>query len=537
MDIIIKFELKNGWHISWQNPGDAGVPTKFFTSKEITPKAESSPEKFLYDGILTQYGFSDKAYYLLNVEKKDEGIPLKVSWTACQDYCEPMEKTFLIENKTTDNFEICYQEAVKTFPTRLKKPIKARFKENKLILDLKGLNLGEVYFVPHKKGLLSADANQKSTTKDELEIEIEEMLSLPQSGIIVAKDKTYEILIAKQQPNIFWVLFLAFVAGIILNLMPCVFPVLSLKALNIAHNMHTKKRSLFKALAYTSGVVLSFLIIASILFLFKSFGVKLGWGFQLQSPMFVGVMIVFFTGILLFMLDILPFKMPFMTKLSSLSSINSFMTGFLAVLIASPCAGPFMGAVIGYALFETPKIYFPVFFCLSIGYALPFALLEMFPLWAKKIMPRPGKWMECLKYILTIPIMLTIGWLGWIFYHQTQNMKEENIWEPYSVNVLKTAVAKGNAVFVDFTAKWCLTCLLNEKTTLSSQVFLNEVRKNDIKLLKADWTNQNDEIFEALKNYGRSSVPLYVYYPEESENYIILPQILTLEVVLKAIQN
>ena len=529
INVLAHFTLKNGWHISWENPGDAGVPTTFFVNSQKTDPLETSvPEVFLYDDIIVQYGFSKEAYYLLNTT--DVKSKLRVTWTACKDECEGQEAFFEITPSTTPSFEKEYKKAVQTFPLKQKEPLNARIENGELVLYLKNIKGENPHFISAQKDILKTDAEQ-SFSQNKLKIK-NETGRFPLSGLIIEKNQVYHVELKELPPNILWILLLAFLGGVILNLMPCVFPVLSLKALHMVQNSKIKSGRFLRAFSYTSGVVLSFLSIVLLLFLFKSAGFALGWGFQLQSPVFVFVMIVLFVVILLFLLNVFRFSPPFLTKISKISTLNSFLTGFFAVLIASPCTGPFMGAAIGYALFETPEVYFPVFLSLGLGYALPFALLEMFPFVMKKIMPKPGAWMVGLEYVLAVPIVLTILWLGWVFYHQVFSIKQEEAWAPYSQEVLQQSLENGDAVFIDFTAKWCLTCLLNERTVLSSKAFMDYAKENEIKLLKADWTNQDDEIFKALKKYGRSSVPLYVYYPQDSEHYVILPQILRVSDVI-----
>lgn len=534
--ILASFALKDGWHISWQNPGDAGVPTQFYVNgRQVLPVALSVPQKFLYEDILVQYGFEHKAYYLLEVPKSDE-IKLRVKWGVCQDYCEPQAAEFDLKTQDTPSFENSMQQAQTTFPTKVLKKAKLTVQKEKLTIDVKDFK-DPLYFIASRGGLFSPLADQKVVDGKKLEIDATDLKGVPEGGLLITKNGAYEIWFSSCQKSLLWLLILAFIGGVILNLMPCVFPILSLKALNAAQNAHLETGRFLRGTAYISGVVSSFLLIAGLLFVLKTTGALLGWGFQLQSSVFVFVMIVFFSFVLLYLFDVLKVKIPFLSAMNKASTMNSFWTGFFAVLIASPCTGPFMGAAIGYALFESAYIYFPMFLSLSLGYALPFALLEFFPSLMKKIMPKPGIWMVRLKYILSIPIVLTILWLSWIFYHQISVRNTQDVWENYSAQAFYEAIENGDAVFVDFTAKWCLTCLLNEKTVLYSEEFIKTAKENEVRLFKADWTNQSDDIFFALKTYGRSSVPLYVYYPQSSQNYVILPQILTKDFVLEVIDG
>lgn len=540
LDVIFKISLKNGWHISWQNPGDAGVPTKFeFQNATASFVHSSVPEKFLYEEILTQYGYSNKAYYLFHLSELKENPSVLISWTACRDYCEPEEVLFEINEKDSPLFNTVQVEAEKTFPKRLSTPVYTSRKNSSLVLKVR-LNEDILSFIPDQPNIISPDAPQtvlKNGVNNKIIIKDFDSEMLPAGGIIQTSNNAYRVFVLPQKPHLFMLLLLAFMGGIILNLMPCVFPVLSLKALFLASETTTSKKRFQRAFLYMLGVLLSFFAICAVLYLFKAGGAYLGWGFQLQSPVFVGIILVFFTLILLYLWNILRIEMPFVNKFAKASSLNSFMAGLFAVVVATPCTGPFMGMAIGYALFETPSVYFPVFMSLGFGYALPFTMLEMFPSVVKKILPSPGIWMQRLKYILSIPILLTVLWLGWVLFHELSYIKEKNDWEPFSLQELEKSLSEGDSVLIDFTAKWCLTCLLNEQTTLNSEDFIKTAQKQGVKLLKADWTSKNPEIFETLKFYGRSSVPLYIFYKKGSSKaqYIVLPQILTPDIVQKTL--
>ena len=538
---LICFTLKDGWHISYQNPGDAGVATKFdFTNTQAILLNQSAPQKFLFEDIITQYGYGDKACYLFELSDIKPDAKVNVSWTACNDYCEPEEVQIPLNVASFDFEETVFTSAETTFPRRLREKVIVLQKGDYLILSTKANLEDDTYFISTEADVFNADAPQilkKDGHQSVLKIKTDYLNKLPLNGLFISKSKAYQFEILSKKPNLLWVLFIAFCAGMLLNLMPCVFPVLSFKAIQMARDLRYKKGRLARAFFYTLGVVSSFLSVAGILYLLKSTGAALGWGFQLQSPVFVSAMLILFVLILLQSLEIFKIKLPFLDKMHRASTLNSFLTGFFAVLIASPCTGPFMGAAIGYALFESAEIYFPVFFALSLGYALPFALLEVFPAVIRKIMPKPGRWMRYVKYGLSLPIALTVLWLGWVLYHQLNFKPQKDLWLPYSQESVDAALSNGQAVFIDFTAKWCLTCLLNEQTVLSSQNFSDAVKTQNIKLFKADWTMRDETIFSALKTYGRSSVPLYVFYPQNSENYVILPTLLTSEKLFNALQN
>lgn len=335
----------------------------------------------------------------------------------------------------------------------------------------------------------------------------------------------------KLKQKLLLMLFLAFAGGIILNLMPCVFPILSIKIISLAQ-MENDKRSV-EATFYSFGVVVSMLAIAGILFILRQFDATIGWGFQLQSPYFVLIMLFLFIILTLMMLDVINVNNSWSSKIAFLRfnnhKTNAFMTGFLAVLIASPCTAPFMGAAIAYAVMSPVYYYFPVFLFLGLGYAFPFAIIAWNPLKLRRILPKPGKWMNILKKVLSIPLIFTCIWLIWVLLAQQgvvvsgQNLK----WNDFSTNKVEQALKNEQPVFIDFTAKWCITCLVNKRVALQSDEFANLVKNKNILLLRADATNQDKDVGKALNSYGRASVPLYVYYDGKSDDYLILPQIIT----------
>lgn len=323
-------------------------------------------------------------------------------------------------------------------------------------------------------------------------------------------------------------LIFAFLGGIILNLMPCVFPVLFIKIIGIVQSK-THRRRIADAFSYLAGVMVCFLVIAGVLQFLKQQGTAIGWGFQLQSPWFVAIMALVFFVLFLLFLDIVNINIPLHFTFS-----GPFLTGLVAVLIASPCTAPFMGAAIGWILTASVPAYtfYAVFGALGLGYALPFFCAEFFPRAMQKILPRPGKWMLWLKRAFSIPMLLTCLWLLWVLWGCVS--PHLGPWQTYDRSKIETLTDQGEKVFIDFTAKWCITCLVNEKSVLDTDKFAQLAKEKNIHLFRADWTNRNALITAALSQYGRGSVPLYVYY-DGSGKYQFLPQILTLKGMRKVL--
>ena len=333
----------------------------------------------------------------------------------------------------------------------------------------------------------------------------------------------------QKEENYSWlsILLFAFAGGLILNFMPCVFPILFIKILNVA-KQKDKAKNVKEAFEYAAGVLVCFALMAGILSWLKQNGIAVGWGFQLQSPYFVASMAILFFVLALMFLDII--KISWSLKYMP---AGSFMTGLLAVLIASPCTAPFMGAAVGWALTSEKASYFyyPVFLALGAGYALPFFLAGIYPHFLQRIMPKPGKWMEVLKKVFALPMFATCAWLVWVLAADVN--KPEEIWVSYRPERVEYALNNGEKVLINFTAKWCITCLVNEKAVFSSKDFAKLAKKNKVRLIKADWTNHSSEIADALAKYGRSSIPLYVYYSQKGK-YELLPQMPSLKDFEKA---
>lgn len=543
--ILFAFQLKNGWHISWDNPGDAGVPTAFlFSPQSVLRVAQTSPQVFVYDDLLTQYGYTSQAFYLFETGNITQPVTATVSWTVCKDYCEPQKAQITLPPNRSDRaFDAALYRAQSTFPKIFNGNASAKYTAGGILLtftDTQSLfqEPSKILFIPAEQDSFAPDEPQQASfhnTTLNLFISTEENVFLPLNGILTDGNSSYQVNFSFNTESIFIYLLLAFLGGILLNLMPCVLPVLSLKALEL-YAAEKKEHHFRNGLGYFAGVLCSFISIAGILFVLKKGGASLGWGFQLQSPVFVGILLVFFIIIFAFLVGIFKIHGKFLTQCSKLSGLNAFCTGFFAVLVASPCTGPFMGAALGYAFLASDITYFAIFTALGVGYALPLTLLEMFPKVLHKLLPHPGKWMNTLKYILAVPVLLTICWLAWLLCCETGSLKQAEIFEPYTPKAVENARLEGRPALIDFTAKWCLTCLLNEKTTLHTKKFTTYASEHHIALFKADWTSKNQEILQALQYYGRTSVPLYVYYPENQEDYIILPQILTPNILFEQLK-
>lgn len=529
-NIIARFTIAPDWHIYWSNPGEIGLPT-IFTSDNAKVKVlnQSVPKPHLAYDIMREYIYENTAYYDLQISEFLPQSNLMIEFVECNDECKNEKISFNLNELTKTPKPIwrqIKQSAENTFPQPLTLQLNHPYNEVKLPIA----ESGEFFFIPTEKDLL--EEKDININKQDSQLLIRwhtENPKILRKALLITPTTAY-IADINYNNNIlstfFYVVLLAFLGGIILNAMPCVFPILSLKIFSLLKNRRKRNRWL-SALSYTAGVLTSFLILTFCLIHLKQQGDSAGWGFQLQSPWFVGAMAVLFFIMFLFMTEWLRFPNIARKKMHKIASLNNFTTGFFAVLIASPCTGPFMGAAIGYALMMQPLQIILVFAALALGYALPYALIELFPQTLQRVLPKPGAWMNKLKTILSIPVLLTSIWLFSVLYSQTIHTTSANNssaslnWQPYNAQQIAELNLQKENIFIDFTADWCLTCKFNEALIINSTRFKDFATKQNVHLFKADLTENNDEYNAALNYYGRDGIPLYVYY--RNGNYKILP--------------
>ncbi|MBC7780313.1 MAG: thioredoxin family protein, partial [Proteobacteria bacterium] len=402
-------------------------------------------------------------------------------------------------------------------------------------------------------------------------------------------------------------LLLAVAGGLILNLMPCVFPVLSIKALAMLDQSAREPRALrMDGLAFAAGVMVSFWALAGTLLALRAGGEQIGWGFQLQSPPFIAAMAVLFTLLALNLAGVFELGSSVASAAGGVRErsgrTGAFLTGVLAVAIAAPCTAPFMGAALGYALAQPAVVALAVFSALALGMALPYVLLSFAPGLAR-VLPRPGPWMVAFKQAMVFPLLGTVAWLtwvlgiqsgnnavfgllaglvlvsfaAWIYGHfatraagrgarvsagaftvvfalagmyvawpsmdvvpaeqSTRNRIGALEWEPWSVERVEALRAEGRPVFIDFTAAWCVTCQVNKQLVLDTGAVVARLTERNVATLRADWTRRDRAITEALAGYGRSGVPVYALYLPGRAQPILLPELLTREIVLAALDR
>ena len=389
----------------------------------------------------------------------------------------------------------------------------------------------------------------------------------------------------------------ALLGGLILNLMPCVFPVLAIKVMSFAQHADDRRGHHISGVAYTAGVVLSFVALGALMLGLRSAGEQLGWGFQLQAPAVVAALAVLFTVMGLNLAGLFEFGQFLPNRVATLQSkniaINAFLSGVLAVAIASPCTAPFMGASLGLALGLPALQALLIFAAIGAGMALPYLAASLIP-GVARLLPRPGAWMDTFRRAMAFPMFATVVWLVWVLGQQTgidgasallallvalsmviwaftlrgrvrgliaiisiaattllagtigQNVLKPldvtaaanatDRWQPWAPGQVERMLATGAPVFVDFTAAWCVTCQYNKKTTLADPTVLADLEAKKVTLLRADWTRRDPAITQALAQLGRNGVPVYVIY-KAGRAPVVLSEILSVAEVRAALAS
>jgi len=397
----------------------------------------------------------------------------------------------------------------------------------------------------------------------------------------------------------------AFLGGIILNFMPCVFPVISLKALGIMRHQGNSASARTEGLGFLAGVIFTMMVLAAVLLALRAGGTAVGWGFQLQSPLVISILALIILGAALNLLGVFEVGLSLQRageiSLGRGAFVRSALTGALAIIVATPCSAPFMAGAIGYALVQPPVVSLAIFLSLALGFAAPFTVVSLFPAIARRL-PRPGAWMDFLKKGLAFPMLGAFAWLVWVLAQQagtaalaallacavivsfaawlygiaqrrryqgqsykillaftvaffavavaplpsvmktgealTARQNTENVtpvkWSPQNVDAMR---GHGKAIFVNFTESWCITCQVNDRTSLSTQAVKQAMARTGTVYMVADSTSFNADIDDAMNTFGQGGLPLYVVYPADGSAPKVLPQVLTPSIVVTALDQ
>ena len=604
INIGLKVSMDKGWHTYWRNPGDSGGPIvidwdlpKGFSVSDIKWPL---PEKIEYPPLMT-YGYEDFVIYpmVLSIpaDYSDDYFEMNADILICADVCIP-ESGKISSNLLDIESDSLIYEWLESIPSK-SLPITTSLNDNNLEIRFTfEKEIKEIYFFPDENNSIDYSSKQNFYKKDDdyfLSIKLFNDEFQNVSGVLDIDGTGYNVSNGKFEDfneeglSLITALIFALIGGLILNLMPCVFPVISLKVLSFVSMGGSSPRKIRNhALVFTVGVIASFMLIALTIVLLKQAGNFVGWGFQLQSPLIVGLLSLVMVFISLVLITDNSFGES-LTKLGNIGGsengyYSSFLTGVLAVVVASPCTAPFMGAALGYALIQPSGETVPIFLSMSLGFSLPYLLLAANP---KLIdfLPKPGDWMVTLKEFFAFPMLATALWLLWVFSLQVNQilviflligwlLLALNFWifqkdyktinkviflgisifsmiyflpETEDIETEQNLIIgsatewyegieddlrnKNQPYFINFTAAWCITCQSNEITAFSKDGFKSLLEEKNIEYIKADWTNRNDAITRSLKKYGRSGVPFYVYWEPGFENPKILPAILTDQII------
>jgi thiol:disulfide interchange protein DsbD len=599
---------------------------------------------------LVNYGYAKHAVHLVEVTAPKDLklgrtvlLQAKASWLVCSDVCVPEDANLQLNlpvsaTAAADPADAAIFAAARSdLPTPEPASSSARLQNGQLVITLGKMwgpalsQIESLAFYPYDVGSIEYGAPQALTRSNgTLELAVKAGYQPPHGGtvrgVLLATETSGGNSVAVPMeiaatfnggagppagastppaaaPALPSLILLAILGGLILNLMPCVFPVLSIKAIGLVEQAKKHPAAVrAKGLVFAAGVVSSMLSLAVILLALRAGGEQIGWGFQLQSPLFVTLMVYLLLAVGLNLSGVFEIGGGLAGVGDGLTRGDgyraSFFTGVLTTLVATPCTAPFMAAAVGAALTQSPLVALVIFASLGVGLSLPYLLLSFAP-WMRRALPKPGAWMDTLKQVFAFPMYASAAWLLWVLAQQTSSLglgaalagailislaawayqkskfsglggrvtaivtaiaavllavllplrvagvvaastgsaaastPAADAWQPYDAARVAEINAAGRPLLVNFTASWCLTCLVNERNAFADSAVQGVFREKGVTLMKGDWTNRDPAITKALSSFGRAGVPLYVVYnakPGSSEP-LVLPQLLTANIV------
>jgi thiol:disulfide interchange protein DsbD len=642
--------LQPGWHTYWINPGDTGMPTRI--AWDLPPGASAGPIAWpvparFRTGPVTSHGYTGRVTLMSTLTVPQDARPgttfpvrARVSWLVCRDVCIPQRAEVgltlpvLAVGMPSGPGALALGPAHAALPAEPPGSVRAETDGKAVALTVSGTGIGpadlvDAWFYDDARGRIAPGAPQAAAIDGArlvLRLRAGEPPGARLTGVLVVKtraatrgyaigtalavsaapipvpDETAPAQDAAPPLALPLALLFALLGGMALNLMPCVFPVLSIKALSLLNHARDRPRTArLHGLAYTLGVLASFALLGVLVILLKAGGARVGWGFQFQSPPFVLATAYLMCAVGLTLSGVYEVGGALAGVGGSLAArsgyTGSFFTGVLATVVATPCTAPFMGGAVAYALAQPPAVLLAVFLGMGCGLALPYLLLSERPALQRRL-PRPGAWMVRARQAFAFPMYGAAVWLAWVLARQcgidagavalagmvalafaawlygatrrappgwrragsggaalvvlavlgtgpvavqgrppaTAGAPADVAWSPYSAERLEALRANGKPVFVNLTASWCITCLVNERVALNGRDVEDAFRQAGITYLKGDWTSQDERITALLAQFGRSGVPLYVFYPAGADaRPVLLPQLLTPGIVLDAI--
>lgn len=585
-----------GWHTYWRNAGAAGAPATF----DVQPNPAvivgglrwSAPQRKVFSG-LNVYGYEKPVLLAMPAvltQPREVQLTAQASWLVCAELCIPESAQLSIQLAPGAGEPSAL--AKRFAQTRAQWPAADPLAgiwdvTGRASVQLPpGASQGQWAFFPYDNQVWPADQYQEvQAFDDRVVFDVQSSDAWPKGELVnLQANQSWRVEFQAGSVTasmaLLWMSLAAFAGGLILNLMPCVFPVLSIKAMglvNLSQSERIQRRR--KGHAFLAGVLLSFAVLGLILLGLQQAGAAIGWGFQLQSVWFVGAMALLMAALAASMWGVFKLGGSIMGAGQTLTQRSGyqgeFFTGVLAVLVASPCTAPFMGPALGFALASDAWVLMTILMALGLGFAAPMWLIHQLEAPAKRL-PKPGAWMQTLQHVLAFPMLATAGWLAWVasrqlglelglvwfiapilagfvlyslrrfssktgasiaavtlmlaamaFWPQAQRGVQ---WQAFSQQTLDQAIQQQRPVLVNVTADWCISCLSNERLVFSDA---DLARMQDVLWLKADWTDYDPAITEYLDQFGRAGVPLYVVYHGLTSQ--VLPQILTQDIVTEAL--
>ncbi len=631
--VALRLRMAEGWHTYWRNPGEAGVPPELTPS--LSPGATAGPidwpmpERIVENAIMT-YGHANEVLLPFTVTL-DRGVDavsgqVQANWLVCKDICVPEEASFPIglsrgtgaPSTQAPLFQV--HDRARPRPSPWAATIASDGTLSVRGRELSPSTVTDAWFIPDEPGQIVDNAPQtltpgeggftlglKRVKQSGPETALHGVLSVRDRGgahtnvTLTAAPGALPPPAAPPLPAapLGQVLAFAFLGGLILNLMPCVFPILAMKAVGFAALL-SRGQARGRAAAYTAGVIVTFMGMALLLLLARSAGTAVGWGFQFASPVFVAAMAWILFAVGLNLSGVLRIGGGFTGAGEGLVARGGqwgghwgdFFTGMLAVLVATPCTAPFMGVAIAAGLAAPPLVTLLVFLTMGLGLAAPYLALALVPS-LHRLMPRPGAWMEVFRQFLAFPMYGAAVWLSWVISQESgpsgvlvtasgfvlvgfaawslgvaRDAGAKGRWlgrlgaacamgiavvsltglgttplatsaerdtETFTPARLAALRAEGRPVFVNLTAAWCITCLVNERMAIRPEAVRQAFAARRVAYLKGDWTRQDPAITALLREQGRDGVPLYLYYAPNASAAEILPQILTESLVLAVV--
>ena len=640
LELGLRLKLDAGWHVYWKNAGDSGTPPSLAFVLPAGYQAGSlqfgQPQR-IPTAHLVNYGYEGEVLFPVRVEvPADAGtgnvtIRAKADWLECKESCLPATATLAITLPVgpavgTSRWASLFDATRARLPVAMPAAVRADSgtKDGLVGLTLLGLDdCRNADFFPDREGLfvpakIVRVPDAGGAPRFTLPLETNAVPPERLTGIVTcapgpAAARAFEVAaavvpgpgpgapVAWSAPaggadlSLAVALVFAFLGGIVLNLMPCVFPILGLKILAIAQHAGRADRRyrLMHALQFLAGVLASFGVLAGGMLALRSAGEQVGWGFQLQSPVFVSAMAVLFFVLALNLSGAFEWGGRLQSAAGRAASRfgGAFFDGVLAVLVASPCTAPLMGAAIGFTLAQPAPVVLAVFAALALGMALPYVVLTLAPRLTRQL-PKPGPWLESVRQFMAFPLYATVLWLAWVLGELTSlgatirlgvlllaiavglwllrrraaralalalaaalfvgaanwwygglslpspaaAAQAQGEWRAWSPTAFAEARASGKAIFVDFTAAWCVTCQVNKQTVLGTAPVTRALQDTGTIAMRADWTRRDPAITTALAALGRNGVPVYALYAPDGR-VTLLPEVLTTSMVVEALNQ